>query len=371
MLTKVKIQKTNDVLTENTIELDIPRKTRILSEEPYVRELYLAYEGRTATDLISELSDGDVVDAVVCAVGKDTATLDINPKQSIQLNIKKEDPEYRNNICVGETIKVKISKREGSKEYSASYTGAIQIGKFNDIKESIGKAVAFRAKVTELVHAGYFLTIDGIKVFMPGSLAGMNKLWDFESLLGKELIVMAINFSSEKGTIVVSHREYLKTLVPTKLEEINNSMDTVREGFVTGCTAFGVFVEFETCLTGLIPSQELEPELKKKFDIQKIVPGDKISFKVKEIINDRKIILTQIDDDPWKDAEERLKPMGVHTAKILKVTNYGAFMEIEKGIMGLLHSSECDIKTLKEGDMIEVILHKVDFDNKRIVLKKN
>ena len=103
----------------------------------------------------------------------------------------------------------------------ASISDAIMEVKLKEMKDAIGnKTVGFTAIVKELIHGGYWVDVAGIKCFMPGSLGGLNKLHDFNSLVGKEIIVMPIIFSKEKDTIVVSHREYLRTMIPTTIDNL-------------------------------------------------------------------------------------------------------------------------------------------------------
>ena len=100
---------------------------------------------------------------------------------------------------------------------------------------------------------------------MPGSLGGVNKLHDFNVLVGKELVVMPITYSRDKETIVVSHREYLRTLIPSAIEELKENIKDKVVGFVTGTTKFGIFAEFNQCLTGLIPKAELDESTQELF----------------------------------------------------------------------------------------------------------
>ena len=167
--------------------------------------------------------------------------------------------------------------------------------------------MAYLAKVTELIHGGYFLTIDSVRVFMPGSLGGVNKLVNFEELLGQEIYVCPINYSKEKDFIVVSHRDYLRALIPSALDALDPGDHF--GGFVTGTTKFGVFVEFNKCLTGLIHKTDLEDDTLDKFNNRTLKPGDEVDFTIKELASNNRIILTQKEFipviDPWDTVSER------------------------------------------------------------------
>ena len=355
---------------ENFVEIDVPRKTKIYCSEYYVKEAYDMYMMHSGDLSYEEPRDGETVTAIVSTVKDNMASLEINSKYSLSINLEKEDKKYLDQFVIGNEIKVKLNKKDGVENFNASITDAIKDSKFTEIMGSIGEPVAYKAKVEELIHGGYMLTIDGIEVFMPGSLGGMNKLWNFEKLLKKEIIVMPINFSKDKGTIVVSHREYLKTLLPGEILNLKQNMNKEYSGFVTGTSKFGIFVEFNDCVTGLIPFAELNENWKKSFNNGIIKPGNEIDFLIKDIINEKKVILTQIREDKWKDIDKKYPPLTVVKGNIKKVVNYGVFIELEEGIYGMLHLKNEDPTNYTEGEDIEVRVSKIDIENKKIYFAK-
>ena len=368
MKQKIEIIKDYDnSFTSEFIELDVPRGTKILSNESYTKELFEIYMDRIGDSRIYQPINNDVIDAKVSYIGKDHIQFDIGAKQEAYSAIKKENPDTISKLTIGTHVKIKLSV--DNNDIKASLSDAVDSAKVQDILDSIGKPAAFHAKVKSLVHGGYMIDIDGIEVFMPGSLAGMNKLWDFESLIGKDIIVMPINYSNEKNTIVVSRRAYLETILSDKVSEIKNSGNTLHIGNVTGTSKFGVFVEFNECITGLLMSSDLTPELKSKFDNSSIKPGESISFMIKEVINDKKIMLTQVVNTSWDGIEEKFPPSSIAKCKVTKIRNYGAFLEICEGVVGMLHESEFKKDSIKEGDTIDVKIQSIDSSNKRIVLK--
>lgn len=205
---------------------------------------------------------------------------------------------------------------------------------------------------------------------MPGSLAGLNKLWNFESLIGQTLVIMPISYSTEKNTIIVSHREYLNTLIPNTIDNLQENIKTEMTGFVTGTTKFGIFAEFNQCLTGLIPNTELDETTLGKFNRNEIKPGDAISFWAKEIITDRKIILTQKGprEEVWDKVDERYKPMMVTTGTVTKVTKYGAFVELEKGVSGLIHKTKLKDALLDRGDKVNIKILSINSADRKITM---
>lgn len=350
-------------------EIEVPKGVKILSQEPYVLDVLHYYFRNSEVDF-KPIVDNAIVDAEIIMLSEKSIIVDINGKDNAYIDLEKEKITS-DQFKVGERIKVKIKRgvREGNIE--ASIGAASTQAKIEDLVDSIGKNFAFKAQVKELINGGYYLIIDDIKVFMPGSLAGMNKLYDFESLIGQEIIVMPVNFSRERNIVVVSRREYLKTLVPTAIERVNETLEDWREGMVTGTAGAGVFVEFEECLTGLITVTEME-DSKTAFEKGDIKPGDSIRFRIKQILSDTKIILTEKEREytPWDDIEQRYKPESTVTGKITKKTTYGFFIEIEKGISGLLHSSNIKNENFEEGESIDVIISKIDSINRKITLRR-
>jgi ribosomal protein S1 len=181
---------------------------------------------------------------------------------------------------------------------------------------------------------------------------------------------MPVSYSLEKNTIIVSHREYLNTLIPNAIDDLNENIKDQLTGVVTGTTKFGVFAEFNKCLTGLIPNTELDEETLERFNKYEIKPGDEISFWTKEIINDKKIILTQMGpkEDLWDKIDEKYKPMMIAPGIVTKVTKYGAFVELEKGISGLIHKTKLKETSLDRGDKVNIRIQAVNSSERKITM---
>ena len=157
-------------------------------------------------------------------------------------------------------------------------------------------------------------------------------------------------------------------MIPSTIEKIKETPTQLHQGFVTGSTKYGVFCEFNECLTGMIHLSDLTDDLKERHAAGQIKPGDTLEFYIKEIITDFKIILTQFyKENPWETAEETFKPSSVVIGKITSIKDYGAFVELSPGISGLIHVSELKGK-FKEGDTVGVRINKLDKVNKKVYL---
>ena len=235
---------------------------------------------------------------------------------------------------------------------------------------------AWVGKVNRMLSsAGYMINVKGIDCFMPGSLAGINKLHDFESIVGQEIYVVPVSFSKERKIMVVSHRAYLKTLIPDAIEKLKEGAGEYITGSVTGSAKYGVFCEFSQCLTGMIHVNDLDGDTLARHKNREIEPGEEIKFKVKDIVSDTKITLTQRDDvelNPWLEINKKFKVPSTVKATIKTCKEYGLFVELEEGVVGLLHVSEIgkdNISKYSPKQEISVLITKIEEDTKKIFLK--
>lgn len=360
-------------LEVNRVSLDVPKGVKILSKESYAEELFNLYQGiQTQSKTKSLDSEPELISAKIVSVSKNQAILEWDGKESICIPLKR-DKDRKDVMQAFENdseLVVKVKSRK-SGVIEGDIIEAIKDSKINEIIDSIGKPIAYAGKVKEmLTSAGYVVEVDGVNTFMPGSLAGINKLWDFESIIGKTIYVMPVNYSKEKGTIVVSHRDYLKTMIPTRISELEDRIGDELEGFVTGCSKQGVFVEFNECLTGLIQLADLEQD-RDDFLNGHIQPGRKIKFRVKFVINEDKISLTQKEIvNEFLEWSNNHKVGEILSGTIEKKTQIGFIVNVENDIKGILHFSSIPSGTyLEEGAQIDVEIKKIDKMKSKLILK--
>jgi len=318
---------------------------------------------------------GQLIKARVIGLGESQALIELNGKTTTSINLEKEPDEYRKNLKIGQMVDAVVMKDydesvKAKSEIVLSLEKAAGVILYNEIleeaKNKTGKVR--RATVKEMIdNGGYIVSIQGIDCFMPGSHAGMNKLFDFASLIGTEMNVIPINFVPTRNMIVVSHKEYLNAALPEKVKNAGEDLDIEYTGFVTGTTKFGIFCQFEECLTGMIHKSELTGDLKDRHKRNEIKPGEEISFYIKEIVNDKKIILS-LDKyiDPWYNIEEVYPVQSTVEVKVTAVKNYGAFIKFSNNIFGLLPSKEVKENSIDEGSTINVKITKIDKAAKKI-----
>lgn len=363
--------------------LSTPQGWKVFSREAYAGELLqlmLEHEGRKPSRMTVNV--GETYHGTIFSINNQWAMIDIDYREMIYVDMTRETSDIIEQMKPGVEVDVQILQDATTNRRGfilGSVSEGIKTAMFNEIMSTIDEGkTAYIGRVKEMIPAGgYIVNINGIECFMPGSLAGINKLHDFESIVGSDMYVVPISYSDKRGTIVVSHREYLKAMIPNAIEALEKDIEGKRSGMVTGTTKFGVFVEFDECLTGMIHINDLTPEYVTKHKGREIKPGDAIEFYVKEIINNNKIILSQVETvpvvDPWKDIEQRIKTPTEIQGIIKSVKDYGLFVDVEDGVTGLLHISEIedviDIKTLKPGDPITVQVTRIESSTRKVFLK--
>ena len=370
-------------LRKPNTKIKAPHGYKIMSHEPYAQELLeimVEHEGRTMPEM--RISTNSIYEGTIYSVNPEWVTVDIGYRQMVYVNMLREEASVRELLSPNNVVNVQILQTEDQNARNF-VLGSISAGQktavINDIMSTIEDGgTAYEGHVTNMIPGGgYIVTIQGVECFMPGSLAGINKLADFESIVGEKLYVVPVSFSEKRGTIVVSHREYLKALIPGKIEELQADITAEKTGKVTGSAKYGVFVEFDGCLTGMIHVNDLDAETAKRHKAREIQPDEDITFKIKQIVTNEKIILTQIEQapkfDPWDNIEEKIKVPAEIVGTIKSTKDYGVFVEVEKGLTGLLHVSELpdtiDIKSLNSGDKITVTVTRIDSATRKIFLK--
>ena len=370
---KLTLQLSEDPFDTKEVEVELPNGVKLMNTEPFAIERLKDYgidieniENTTPKPVISKHR---IVEGTIYKINKDYALIDIDSKYTATCKLSKEPKEIVEQLIPNLKLYVKINQ-DNKGEINASISGALSEVKKKEIYDAIGdSSVGFNAKIVELIHGGYWVEISGIRCFMPGSLAGINKIQNFEELIGKKIVVMPITYDKAKKTIIVSYREYLQTLIPNAIDNLQENIENKITGVVTGATNFGVFAEFDDCLTCLIPKNELNESLN-DFNSRNIRPGDKIDFWVKDIISNKKIISTQMgaSDDPWITVAKKYKPMTFVNGIIIKKINYGVFVELEKDIVGLLHKSKTGNMEFEIGEEVSVLIRNININEKKITL---
>lgn len=290
-------------------------------------------------------------------------------KDDVRIEEKPNEAKYLINCNVGDDVDVLITEVNHSTYFIKGSISALYENRAHENMKSLEEGESVTAYVKSLNPAGYEVELENggvtLSGFMPNTLAGINKLYDPTSIIGETFQVMIESFSEYEGTYIVSRRKYLQSLIPEEVSLLE--FNTLYNGRVTGTTPFGVFVEFNDCLTGMIHKANVVPEWQNR--ISEIKPGQEIEFYIKEIIKN-KIILTQVLRETLWDS---IKNGQVIDGRVKDVKQFGALIILDDETIGLIHTSEMERlgKKFVSGQDIKVKVLSVDRSSHKIFLTLN
>jgi hypothetical protein len=287
-------------------------------------------------------------------------------KDDIHVDNRPGENKYLKNTQIGDKVDVLVLDVNEQNYFIFGSIAMIYESRAHENLKSLDENLVVMGQIRGINPAGYDVDIlhDGVTLpgFMPNTLAGINKLHDPNSIVGQNLELMVESYSEQEGTYIVSRRKYLKTLIPQAMDEL--MVNTVYDGHVTGTTPFGVFVEFNECLTGMIHKANIREDWQER--ISEIKPGMEINFYVKEIIKD-KIILTQIlRESLW----DNIKIGQLIDGKVKDTKAFGTLVSLDEETMGLIHSSEMEKigRKFQPGQELRVKVLATDRTNRKIFL---
>ncbi len=278
----------------------------------------------------------------------------------------------------GDEIDVVIEREEPEGGYLVSYERAQRLRVWDTIEKAANEKTPVKGMVVSRVKGG--LTVDiGLKAFLPGSQLEIRPVRNLDTYLGQEIEVRVIKLNKKRGNVVVSRKEILEEEQNTKRSATMEHLgeESVLTGTVKNLTNYGAFVDLGG-IDGLLHITDMSwGRLTHPRDLVNV--GDQIQVKVLKFDKEKQRVslgFKQLTPDPWLDATERY-PVGakVH-GRVLSVTDYGAFVELEQGIEGLVHLSEMTwskrlkhpSKLVKPGDEVDTVVLAVNPADRRISL---
>ena len=340
-----------------------------LSEE----YLELFYQMEKTFLSMREIKVNEVITGNVVSVSEKEILIDFGYKDYIYVD-KPKKSNVTAEIEVGNIIEVIITEIvDNPFMIKGSITELIKQNVHSKMKHYFENNLPLISTVKNMIPAGYMMDIHmdnvTIEAFMPNTLADVNKLSDSQSIMGETFEVMLETLQQDKGVYVVSRRKYLQSLIPEEIKKLKYGV--IYKGEVTGTTPFGVFVQFGAnpegpiCLTGMIHKANIEDSWHDKWD--RILPGMKIEFYIKEVIKNSKIILTQILKESLWDT---IKVGKVFEGKIKDIKNFGALIELDSETTGLIQTTYINkySKKLNIGDTIKVKVISLIRDDRKIYL---
>jgi small subunit ribosomal protein S1 len=336
--------------------------------------------------LESSLSDfrykeGEIIKGTVLSIVNDTVVVDVGLKSEGRIPLKEfHSPGEDHNVKIGDEFDVyleKLENKEGeallSRERARKEESWSQLEKMQDTKQEIMGVITGRVK------GGFAVDINGAVAFLPGSQVDLKPVKDISPLLNKSQPMVILKMDKLRGNIVVSRRALLEE---SRKADRSKLLSDISEGDklkgnVKNITDYGVFVDLGG-LDGLVHVTDLSWE-RVNHPSEMFQIGQEIEVIVTKYDTENNRIslgIKQLTDDPWHNVEEQYKVGSKIKSKITSIADYGAFMELSKGVEGLIHTSEMSWvnknvnpnSILEVGKEVEVLILEVDNSKRRISL---
>ncbi|PPR37308.1 MAG: 30S ribosomal protein S1 [Alphaproteobacteria bacterium MarineAlpha6_Bin4] len=323
--------------------------------------------------------EGKVVNGKVISVDHNHALIDVGLKSEGKVSIDElKFCDKEKEIKVGDKIDVFVEKMEDKNgEAVLSREKAKKEVAFDKFNEILEKNKSVDGKIYGKVKGGYTVDVDGVITFLPGSQVDIKPVKDINHLVDQKLTFRVLKIDKDRGNIVISRKAFLEETSgkDQKLGKKNFKEGDSIEGIIKNITDYGAFVDLGTT-DGLIHLTDISwKRINHPSDFLKI--GQKIKVKIlKYTPENNKISLgiKQLTKDPWKDIEKKYKEAKNYNGKVSKITDYGAFIELEDGIEGLIHVSEMTWDKKKTnpneivsmGDMVDVTILELDIDKRKL-----
>jgi small subunit ribosomal protein S1 len=296
-------------------------------------------------DTFSRFKEGEVVTGIITAIDKDLVLVDIGYKAEGQIRINEFRAEDGTiTATVGQKVEVMVEYWDDSEEERVilSKEKAANIKVWDNIKKCHDEDGAIQGTITSRVKGGFSVDI-GVLAFLPGSQADLRPIRNLDDMVGKTFDFKILKYNRKRSNIVLSRRVLLEKERESKRSATLSSIHEgkVLQGIVKNITEYGVFVDLGG-VDGLLHITDMSwGRVKHPSDLFKI--GDQINVKVLNLDLEKERVslgMKQLAADPWTLAVQKY-PVGSRvTGRVVSLTDYGAFVELQEGIEGLIHVSE-------------------------------
>ena len=357
-----------DVDTQNENSNDLPL------EEDFAALLQEREESE------AKIKEGAIVTDTVVKIEKDKVVVDIGFKSEGEISLREfNGPDGTTTLAAGDEVDVLVEMLEDSEGLCRlSKEKADKLKIWEEISKACEEDQVVEGEIVARVKGGLSVDI-GVKAFLPGSQVDLRPVRNLDKLIGQRYKFKVIKFNKKRSNIVLSRRalleeerEAMKKETLAKLQE-----GQILEGVIKNITDYGAFVDLGG-IDGLLHITDMcwgrinHPT--EKFNV-----GDQIKVKVLKFEPSSERVslgLKQITEDPWTNADDRYPPGTRVKGRVVSLTDYGAFVEIEEGIEGLVHISEMSwtkrikhpSKVVNVGDEVEAVVLDLEVSNRRISL---
>ena len=330
---------------------------------------------------LQEMNPGEVITAEVVAIDQNFVTVNAGLKSESLIDVA----EFKNaqgeiEVKVGDFVTVTIESVEnGFGETKLSREKAKRAADWIALEEAMENGDILSGVINGKVKGGLTVMISSIRAFLPGSLVDVRPVKDTSHFEGKEIEFKVIKLDKKRNNVVVSRRAVLEATLGEERKALLENLQegTVVKGIVKNITDYGAFVDLGG-IDGLLHITDLAWR-RVKHPSEVLEVGQEVEAKVLKFDQDKQRVslgMKQLGEDPWNGLTRRY-PQGTRLfGKVSNLTDYGAFVEIEQGIEGLVHVSEMDwtnknvhpSKVVQLGDEVEVMILEIDEDRRRISL---
>ena len=327
------------------------------------------------------LNEDQVVTAKVLNITPQYIVVDIGYKSEGVVPVA-EFQDSEGNVTLKRGDEIAVMREPGRTEEGyihLSHHKAQRLQAWDDIEKAFNEKAPVKVKVIDRIKGGLTVDIMGARAFLPGSQVDLRPVRNLDGMKGHEIEVRIIKLNKKRGNIVVSRKQMLEEEQAEKrgktLENLHE--DAILTGTVKNLTEYGAFVDLGG-IDGLLHITDMSwGRLTHPRDLVQV--GDQIQVKVLKFDKEKQRVslgFKQLTPDPWLDAAERY-PIGAHVhGRVISVTDYGAFIELEQGIEGLVHVSEMTwskrmkhpSKLVNVGDQVEAVVLNVNPTERRISL---
>ena len=350
--------------------------TQDLSRKEETENFQALYE-----ESFKEITEGQILRGTVIEITPDHVTVDVGYKCEGQIPMQEFLKRNRKlDVKVGDQIDVLLEKkdREGGL-LILSKEKADKVNVWRDVSRSCKEGELIEGEIVSKVKGGLSVDIGGLFAFLPGSQIDLKPVRNLDDLIGQRLTFKVIKFNRKRNNIVLSRRVLLEEERKIQKEETLKHLQEgeILEGTVKNLTDYGAFIELGG-LDGLLHITDISWG-RVGHPSEKLKVGERIQVKVLHFDREKEKVslgLKQILPDPWNSALERY-PVGSQVqGKVVNITDYGVFVELEEGIEGLVHISEMTwgkkmkhpSKMVRVGDLVKVMVLDCDPVKRRISL---
>jgi len=335
---------------------------------------------RLYEESFKSFEEGAVIKGRVLQIRQDGVVVDVGYKSEGIIPIEEFIAGEAEKLQPGDEIEVYLEEREdnnGNVVLSKEKADKMKI--WEQLEEACNNEVAVKGKVVARIKGGMTVDINGVKGFLPGSQVDLRPVRNLDSLIGQTFDMRVLKINQRRGNIVLSRRALLEEVRDKKKTETlaNLQEGVVIEGIVKNITEYGAFIDLGG-IDGLLHITDMSWG-RVSHPSELFMVGDKIKVMVLKFDRETEKVslgLKQLKSDPWATADQKY-PVGQRVrGKVVSLTDYGAFVELEEGIEGLVHVSEMSwthkvrhpSKLVAMGDIIDAVVLSIDKNSKRISL---